>query len=152
MSHRRKFAGLTAALLTTLGLAVAPAQAAAAPVPAPGCYASTCNGQDPQAKGCSPDAVTVKDFNAHGYYLELRLSPACHAAWVRVKSVGNWGQTGTFRIERQIPASYYSNSFAAGEAGTKWTRMYSWDNTVRGWLQVNLFSTGGMPIYTTPWY
>jgi hypothetical protein len=52
-----------------------------------GCYASTCNGKDPQGMGCYADAYTGSQVTAaDGRVLQIRYSPACGAAWGRLLS------------------------------------------------------------------
>jgi len=54
------------------------------------CYFSSCLGKDPQASGCSPDAITIGYFIGH----EIRFSPGCAASWLR-PATGNgdlWAQ------------------------------------------------------------
>jgi Protein of unknown function (DUF2690) len=151
MSYRRKFAVLTATLLTGLGIVVAPTPATAAP--AATCYAASCNAKDPEAEGCSAGARTLQRVDSAGYHLELRYSGVCHAAWVRVDSDGYWSQTGTFRLERETPSSYFSGSFGPGETGRKWTRMYSYQNyQLRGRLMVVNHSTGWKSDDATDWH
>lgn len=124
-----------------------------APTIAASCYASGCHGKDPQAQGCSSGATTLQEFTESGYRLELRYSSACYAAWVRVASQGYWSQVGNFRIERHtIPISYFAGSFGSGETGTKWTKMYSFRDVVRGSLEVRNYSTGYHQTFYTRWY
>ena len=150
MSYRRKFAVLTATLLAGLGIAVAPTPAAAAP--AANCWGTACEGVDPELAGCSADARTIDELHAAGYHLHLRYSPACYAAWVRVDSDGYWSQNGTFRIERQSPASYWHVTFGPGQTGRKWTDMFSFTHVVRGRLMVYNTGSGGRIDDVTPWH
>jgi hypothetical protein len=150
MSHRRKFAVLTASLLSALGLVVAPIPATAAP--AANCRATSCDGVDPELAGCSADARTIDELHGSGYHLHLRYSPACHAAWVRVDSDGYWSQNGTMRIERQSPSSYWLVTFGPGQTGRKWTDMYSFTYFVRGRLMVHNTGSGWRSDDVTPWH
>jgi hypothetical protein len=147
-----------AALVVVLGLAPASEASGAKPVPndqrsAASCYAASCNAKDPQAQGCNPSAVTLEEFTVAGYRLELRYSSACHAAWVRAHSAGNWNHQNRFKLERQSPSSYFSTSFASGETGTKWTKMYSFTYYLRGSLYVlNISSGDPNGTWYTDWY
>ncbi|WP_176741274.1 DUF2690 domain-containing protein [Streptomyces sp. LUP30] len=72
--------GLAAALSTGVTSLAAPSASAAT------CSGSGCTYQDPQASGCSADAVTVAHYQlpAVQQQLELRWSPSCHTNWARM--------------------------------------------------------------------
>jgi uncharacterized protein DUF2690 len=68
-------------------IVVAPGASAAA------CWDTSCDGQDPQATGCSGDAYTLTSADiwmhtpwgsARGGTLEVRFSPSCQAQWTRL--------------------------------------------------------------------
>ena len=72
------------------------------PALAAGCYAASCNNQDPSAMGCAGDARDIStywinvDNRTHGL-LRLRYSPACNAVWLR------WDPTGTgYRVVMSV--------------------------------------------------
>ena len=146
MSYRRRLSVLAVLFLTALGLVAVPAPAMAAT-----CHAASCNAKDPQAEGCSSGAITLEELYDSGYYLELRYSATCYAAWVRVTSDGYWSQTGNYRLERRTPSSYFSGTFSAGESGTEWIRMYSYEYQLRGRLEVRNNSSGYHGLSHTPW-
>ncbi|MDI5973553.1 DUF2690 domain-containing protein [Streptomyces sp. SL13] len=77
----RRAAGAVIALAFVTGMFVAsPASAAT-----PGCYESTCHGQDPAAEHCTADAVVVDSGDkdtSDGY--SLYYSTACDAVWSSV--------------------------------------------------------------------
>ena len=73
---------LTAMIVASVLLTSSPASAA------PTCYSLSCNGQDPQSKGCSADAGTMSNFTWDDNYFELRYSRACNAVWVRGSNNG----------------------------------------------------------------
>jgi hypothetical protein len=54
-----------------------------------GCYGANCRGRDPQAMGCSHDAVTLASRHRLGFQVELRYSRACNAKWARTMNVDN---------------------------------------------------------------
>jgi hypothetical protein len=77
---------LAAALLSLVGVAAmvlaTPSSASAAPY----------DGTDPDATGCSADAITAKshyiDYNGRRYgQIQLRYSPTCKTAWGRIVSM-----------------------------------------------------------------
>ena len=69
-------------ILSVLALTViAPSRAFAA-----SCYDATCKGKNPSTQGCGADAYTMDSFVDDPLYVELRYSPACHAAWTRVST------------------------------------------------------------------
>lgn len=74
-------AALGTALVTTAALIAAPAPASAAT-----CSGAGCTYQDPQASGCSADAVTVANLKLPyvAQQLELRWSPRCQTNWARM--------------------------------------------------------------------
>lgn len=49
----------------------------------PGCWSSSCTGQDPVWTGCDGDAITVDYAGdpSQGVWDELRYSPSCNAYW-----------------------------------------------------------------------
>jgi hypothetical protein len=140
----RAVVAVVAALLLSMVAIPTPAMAAT-------CNGASCNAKDPQVEGCNSDAITLEHMSDAGYYLELRYSRACYAAWVRVTSDGYWSQTGSYRLERKTPSSFFSGSFGSGEAGQKWTRMYNFTYQLRGRLEIMDYSSGYHQIWWTPW-
>lgn len=91
-----------AGLLLTGGASVAAAAPADAATPAVSCHAYSCYNIDPLASGCANDAETVlvQDYKAESqasFGLEIRYSPTCAAAWLRltVWSGNNIGFAGS---------------------------------------------------------
>jgi hypothetical protein len=105
----------------------------ASPALAASCHDTSCNGVDPQSAGCSGGAVTIDSLSDQGFYLELRYSSACYAAWTRVTSQGYADVTADFWIAR-YSGQRYSGHFSSGETGAKWTKMISFDYAVTGCL------------------
>jgi hypothetical protein len=51
------------------------------------CFAQSCEGRWPDQEGCDRDAITpVPAVHFKDLILELRYSPACRAAWGRIRS------------------------------------------------------------------
>jgi hypothetical protein len=69
-----------------LGTMFAAPLATAAPALAAGCPGSGCTYLDPEATGCSKDAITVAHYQlpAVQQRLELRWSPRCQSNWARM--------------------------------------------------------------------
>ncbi|MFF7232512.1 uncharacterized protein DUF2690 [Streptomyces sp. 2333.5] len=83
MSARIRLAVTAAAGLLLTGSVTVPVYAAPAEVTAH-CSGSGCAGKSPSATGCDRHARTVRRTAEIGPLLELRYSPTCRAAWVRV--------------------------------------------------------------------
>jgi hypothetical protein len=81
MAFRRTVAAAGAALLAACALLAIPVAASAAT-----CSGTGCTYQDPQASGCSADAVTVANLKLPwvAQQLELRWSPSCKTNWARM--------------------------------------------------------------------
>ena len=86
-------------------LIVAVAVAATALLAAPqltqakaGCYGAGCRGRDPQAMGCSRDAVTLASKYRFGFQVELRYSRACNAKWARTMNINNATASAVFAL------------------------------------------------------
>ncbi|MEV0726210.1 DUF2690 domain-containing protein [Micromonospora purpureochromogenes] len=126
-----------AAALAALVLGTVVAVAAQEPAHAAGCYRNTCNGQDPQAKGCANDARNLESFWYQGAspwlqntLLELRYSPACDAAWVRTTGgdcLSSWRPCVS-----ALQVSGGSEQWGGPSGGQKWTNMWSFRYLVRG--------------------
>lgn len=107
--------------------------AASAPAQAASCVSYSCAGKDPEAYGCSADAVDVR-YNteiAGRYVWHERYSKKCKASWVRMSGVASsdlWGwQAGRIQ-SRYIPVgetSYYYSAYSKKKDSGKvtWTRM-----------------------------
>lgn len=74
----RSLVGVLTMLLMAGTVLVAPAAQAA-----PSCEAASCKGKNPQSEGCGSDARTVAEITYSSLRIEIRHSPACHAAWAR---------------------------------------------------------------------
>ncbi|MFI2185259.1 DUF2690 domain-containing protein [Streptomyces sioyaensis] len=83
MSTRIRLAVTAAAAVLMAGSLTAPVYAAPAEVTAQ-CSGSGCAGKSPSSTGCDRHARTVRRDAVLGPLLELRYSPTCRAAWVRV--------------------------------------------------------------------
>lgn len=55
------------------------------------CSSAACNGKDPHATACDQDAKPLDSFRYGNFFVELRYSPRCYAAWTRI-SGGNPNQ------------------------------------------------------------
>ncbi|MEU4742485.1 DUF2690 domain-containing protein [Actinosynnema sp. NPDC023658] len=118
------------------------------PAAAAGCYQSGCNGQDPQVTRCVDDARNLASFRytggnpyLQGALLELRQSPACDAAWVRVTDgdcFGEWRPCGAV-LEVQGGTAQTTEP----KPGQRWTAMWSFRNYVRGCFTNPNYVTGG---------
>ena len=108
------------------------------------CHGTSCNGKDPQATGCSADAVGVGDVlepTGNPYLTaELRYSAACDAAWVRLYTYAGGGTGGDW-IRGEIYGEHWNNNtrtyWATCEHDT------SWDSTGTAWSVM----CGGTPHY-----
>src|SRR5690349_2736618 len=87
MRTRKKMRASILCLLVLLATATA-SVVSTTPAMAAGCYWTSCNGQDPQGMGCSPDAGDLTSFSWTGTYFELRYSRACNAVWARTSNTG----------------------------------------------------------------
>ncbi len=92
-------AALTALALTA-GLLL-PTTGTATAATTAGCYRASCDGKDPQAMSCGGDAFTVAWAGSN---VELRFSPQCQAAWMRIKDPNNVSGQLSWRFR-----SLYSN-------------------------------------------
>lgn len=79
---RRILIAAVATAVLSAGTVVAAPMASASPA----CSGNGCNNGDPEVYGCAGDAETVDTGNGHPGTLELRYSPSCHAAWVRLSN------------------------------------------------------------------
>ncbi|MDQ1045317.1 hypothetical protein QFZ76_003553 [Streptomyces sp. V4I2] len=107
----------------------------ATPAAAAECSGSSCNGQDPQAKGCSSGASSVQGaaFWEASFSVELRHSPTCSARWTRL-TVDDYLPTCCYAIrisiDRDLRTTYgwyrfatYQKKVASGLEGAFWTPM-----------------------------
>lgn len=112
------------------------------------CYASTCQGQDPQKMGCSSDAVTLETVTlptsySNGAYngtIELRYSRACWAEWARLTSYADYQEAraegATCVASFCHPIIFYGGWESNGSGpnyppAVDWTVMISFDYWVR---------------------
>jgi len=122
-------------LLAGTGIALVPASPAAAAI---GCYADTCTGRDPDKMNCT-DGTTIASFSlGANFYVELRLSVACYAAWARVTNTwyANGGSQNLFVEIDGHPcgtSSSCTDVYKGQQAfyGTDWTDMISFNDWVR---------------------
>lgn len=131
--RRRGFVGFVAVIISLFmasGVMAAPAYAAT-------CKGSTCEGKDPQAAGCSGDAVTLTSVR-YDQLFEMRYSRVCDAVWTRVVS------DQTYSTLFMAIRSYYYSSYARKNVygaqvleGTHWTRMVAyggqWTKSCAAW-------------------
>jgi hypothetical protein len=83
-----------AGVIATTSLLAAPATTRAHA----GCYGATCRGRDPQAMGCSRDAITLATRHRFGFQVELRYSRACNAKWSRTNNMSNHDASAVFAL------------------------------------------------------
>ncbi|MEV0950646.1 DUF2690 domain-containing protein [Promicromonospora sp. NPDC050249] len=125
----RLFTATLALVLTSVGLsAIATTSAAAAT-----CSYTSCDGQDPEATGCSAGATTVRSARN----VQVRYSPTCKAYWSRYLDSGECYGIDKVHIYKYNTASgnvvrHYS--VTAG-CGTAWTRMVGTANSETRWFQ-----------------
>ncbi len=106
----------------------ASAQAGHAPTRSPlavGCYAATCNGQDPHAMGCDQDEVTLDQIDTAEGTVILRWSNACQANWTTVHNVSIFGIN--FWVENAA-GSKQSYGWGFGGAASGWSNMVNGHN------------------------
>ncbi|GGS54883.1 DUF2690 domain-containing protein [Actinokineospora fastidiosa] len=123
---------MTAVIVTLaafLGLLV-PAAASAVPTTAAGitagCYGDYCSGKDPEAMGCSGDAVTTASARAGNFTLELRWSPSCKTNWARIQN----GYSGSLWV---VQTTGYKQGYSTKNGYFLWTKMiYSPSYLCRG--------------------
>lgn len=84
---RSAAAVLALTLATVAGSTVLPTSAHAAL----SCWGNGCYKGDPEVYGCAADARTEVSGNGYPGFLELRYSPACHAAWTRLSNDAHQG-------------------------------------------------------------
>jgi hypothetical protein len=95
-----------------------PTQAAAV-----GCYAASCNGQDPHQMGCDQDATTIDQIDTSEGTVLLRWSNTCQANWTTVNNVSIFGIN--FWVENKAGSKQsYGWGFAGPASG--------WSNMVNG--------------------
>lgn len=97
--RRRAGRGVLATLLALL-FAVS---LGAGPAHAVSCTGATCKGKNPQTSGCGADARTLAEITYNSLRVELRYSPACHAAWARGTQIG-----GGAILSRRVAVVGYS--------------------------------------------
>ena len=127
----RAVAATAVAGASLVGISAVPASAAT-------CTYTRCNGLDPEASGCSKDAVTKLDLQASLILAELRWSPSCHAFWTRLRWDSANGGIGQYAYiaggvyddnhKAITKVVYTSNSDGTGPS---WTKMigqdYPWE-------------------------
>ncbi|GAA1965141.1 DUF2690 domain-containing protein [Catenulispora subtropica] len=95
-SKRKLIAMVTAPTLIAGALALfGPASSASAAT----CFASSCTGKNPETSGCSDSKTQTLESmslnNAGGDYAQLRYSPTCQAAWIKIYSGSYTSYTGS---------------------------------------------------------
>lgn len=111
--------GLAAAISATALTIGAPTALAAS------CYGTTCSGLDPQATGCSADAVTLGSATTGDVTVNLRYSSNCGAAWVRIYG----GPSDRASIQNSVGTMYKVTLGQAG--GSSWSLMVNRSGTRR---------------------
>lgn len=107
----------------------------------PACTYSSCNGQDPNSTGCSNGATTLDSFSADGYYVELRYSPSCHAAWARASGssqnvCNGWTNALLARVEGSTGRYLALDYEHCLNGGIYWTNMVSFHYWTRACLMM----------------
>jgi hypothetical protein len=100
----------------------------------PACHAASCIGLDPQTSGCSADAKPLETAPLYGdLKVELRWSPTCYAAWVRISGGGFcasvWGPCGA--VVQASGEDPFDEGISA-RAAPGWSRMVSFTYWTRG--------------------
>lgn len=94
-----------------------------------GCWGDYCSGMDPQATGCSADAITVAFVDIEAARLELRWSPTCKTNWARYQQYPRGWYLGSAPVElRAVQDTGYTQRLDYGVNGvedgsTTWTPM-----------------------------
>jgi len=83
MKHTRKLRIMLAMLLSVFSISAANILAAPQ-ANAVTCSGDNCTGKDPDATGCSADAITTAVYNHSRFQLQTRWSPTCKTNWARV--------------------------------------------------------------------
>ncbi len=92
-----------------------------------GCFAHSCQGQDPRATGCDQDVETLDQTVLQGMLIQLRFSTRCGAAWGRIThaAVGDVvevhnsaGQRATARVRTGVDV--YTPMVDANGTVTAW--------------------------------
>ena len=95
----RRLGALATTAVLALGMLTAGTVAQSRPALAASCNGSSCDFVDPQASGCSADAVTLDSVSTTGgFVVQLRWSKTCHAGWAR--SAGGYAGEITVEINR----------------------------------------------------
>jgi hypothetical protein len=134
-----KWTARALALIAALGILGSVAVLDAAPAFA-ACNPSNCTGQDPQTTGCASNANTLESFILDPtFYVELRYSSSCYAAWTKVTN--NWtSNPGSQNLYVQIRAYSCPNADSScfvglfsqqALSGTYWTDMFNFGYWVR---------------------
>jgi len=126
--------------IVTLGILVAPTALDASPALAAWCNTNSCTGKDPIAMGCASGAQTIDSFIlVPDFYVELRYSATCNAAWARVTNhwYSNNASQNLFVQIRGYSCSAANSSCFVGQYsqqalfGTDYTDMFSFAYWVR---------------------
>ena len=139
---------LLTVVVATLSIATPPATAAVS------CHGSTCTGKDPQTSGCGVDATTMDSFTTDDgvFYVELRWSYTCWAAWTRIHANSpctcavSFGEIQGFDINTGRLRADYGIQALAGQS--RYTKMVTFDYLVRACYSNRWFT--GYPTVCTP--
>ncbi|WP_428995028.1 DUF2690 domain-containing protein [Kribbella qitaiheensis] len=109
------------------------------PASAAGCYRQGCNNQDPQAMGCSADAKSLDSYTWNGFYVEMRFSPSCSAAWTRA-TVNDCSHGGSIKTiawyDWQATQWAAQSNVQVPCYGTTWTKMFSYYFYIQSCIQL----------------
>lgn len=106
------------------------------------CQGAGCNNQNPRTTGCDQDARPLESFYYGNFFVELRYSPRCYAAWTRISGgnpqqgcIGGWTRTN-FGVLQGSPGGK-QDMVCARDGYTFYTRMldyHLWVRACYGWI------------------
>ncbi|MFE5539411.1 DUF2690 domain-containing protein [Streptomyces sp. NPDC056519] len=133
---------LLGALVMMAGLLLGPGSGTATAAPMILCHRDSCYGKDPQAMGCSSDAITLDTVRTgREVTIELRGSQACGAYWTRYSNY--FGFDGAvYTKSMSTPGMATRKELAAYRGETGWTGMVSTSQTVLGCYAYWIDATG----------
>ena len=115
--HKIASLGLATTVVATVFTIGAPAAVAAC------CHGASCSGLDPQATGCSADAVTLGSATTGDVTVNLRYSANCGAAWVRIYG----GPSDRASVQNSVGTMYKVTLGQGG--GSSWSLMVNRSST-----------------------
>lgn len=97
------------------------------------CYASTCNGKDPESTGCAADTSDNQTWTSPAYEvlggaaggeatLYLRYSPLCNSNWARLFAGGLFPFHSLW-VQNQNGTFAYLSGSSGSEPSTLWSAM-----------------------------